>query len=246
MLSRLRLAVELDCDARVLRRGAAPESYGSLLIDVAQHASVLRLSALALADDSSHLRQRLLAMKPTRPSFAGARGAVAAAFALTGIVIACQAPLPTPAETDVDATPIVPTVLRPELVDTSVTWTADSLRVPVSKLNRTPASAGVVVNDSARVLVAVLRPDTGGAGETAEPPQVITPRNEPLIFIDGVRATARQMNALDKSQIEAVEVVKGRAARLQYADPQAAFGVIIITTKRLQKDGAPVTRPPLQ
>ncbi|MGZ6640165.1 MAG: M56 family metallopeptidase, partial [Solirubrobacteraceae bacterium] len=37
MLSRLRLAVELDCDARVLRAGAAPLSYGALLIDVAEN-----------------------------------------------------------------------------------------------------------------------------------------------------------------------------------------------------------------
>ena len=36
MFSRLRLAVELDCDARVLRAGAAPRSYGALLIDVAE------------------------------------------------------------------------------------------------------------------------------------------------------------------------------------------------------------------
>src|SRR4029077_189986 len=32
MLSRLRLAVELDCDARILRGGATPRSYGTLLI----------------------------------------------------------------------------------------------------------------------------------------------------------------------------------------------------------------------
>ena len=100
MLSRLRLAVELDCDARVLRRGAIPRSYGSLLIDVAQHASPFRLSALALADDSSHLHQRILAMKPTVPRFARLRGALAATFALAGVLVACQATLPTDAEVE--------------------------------------------------------------------------------------------------------------------------------------------------
>ncbi len=44
MLSRLRLAVELDCDARLLRRGAAARSYGALLIDVAERAAPLRLA----------------------------------------------------------------------------------------------------------------------------------------------------------------------------------------------------------
>ncbi len=97
MLSRLRLAVELDCDARVLLRGAAPRSYGSLLIDVAQHASALRMSALALADDRSHLYQRILAMKPSVPRFARLRGGLAAAFAVAGVLVACQATLPTDA-----------------------------------------------------------------------------------------------------------------------------------------------------
>jgi bla regulator protein BlaR1 len=93
MLSRLRLAVELDCDARVLRRGVAPWSYGSLLIDLAQHASPFHLSAVALTDDSSHLHQRIRAMKRDIPRFARLRGGLAAGFALSGVLLASQATL---------------------------------------------------------------------------------------------------------------------------------------------------------
>jgi bla regulator protein blaR1 len=100
MLSRLRLAVELDCDARVLRRGVAPRSYGTLLIDVAQRASTMRLSALALADDSSHLHQRILAMKPVAPRLPFVRASVAGAFTLATILAACTTELPTAAEID--------------------------------------------------------------------------------------------------------------------------------------------------
>src|SRR5262249_56789106 len=43
MLSRVRLAVELDCDARVLRGGVAAMAYGTLLIDLAEQALPLTL-----------------------------------------------------------------------------------------------------------------------------------------------------------------------------------------------------------
>lgn len=100
MLSRLRLTVELDCDARVLRGGAAPHSYGSLLIDLAGRCRGLPIGALALADESTHLEQRLLAMKPTTVTFASLRGASFAALALVALVAACEARLPTAPEVE--------------------------------------------------------------------------------------------------------------------------------------------------
>jgi hypothetical protein len=98
MLSRLRLAVELDCDARVLRRGVAAHSYGSLLIDLAGRCTSLPVGAPALADESSHLEQRLIAMKPTVVRFAFLRSATFAAVALLGLVVACESRLPTTSE----------------------------------------------------------------------------------------------------------------------------------------------------
>lgn len=107
MFARLRLAVELDCDARVLRGGSTPGMYGALLIDVAERASVIRLSAIALADDSSHLHQRILAMKSERARFALARGGVAAALGLIAVLAACAAEMPTAADIQqMDATSV--------------------------------------------------------------------------------------------------------------------------------------------
>lgn len=100
MLSRLRLAVELDCDARVLRQGVAARSYGTLLIDLAGRCSGLRIGAPALADESSHLRQRLIAMTQRTSRFPFARAAAAAAFAAVALVAACEAKLPTQTEVD--------------------------------------------------------------------------------------------------------------------------------------------------
>jgi len=98
MLSRLRLAVELDCDARVLRGGVAPKAYGDLLIDLAERAAPLRLATTALADDSSHLAQRIMAMKPPMHRFAFVRAAAVGALGIASLVAACSTALPTDAD----------------------------------------------------------------------------------------------------------------------------------------------------
>jgi hypothetical protein len=97
-LARLRLAIELDCDARVLNHGVQPRHYGALLIDIASQCASHRVGALALADKPSHLERRLLAMKQTRPRFMFARTGMLGAFAAISIVMACEARLPTSAE----------------------------------------------------------------------------------------------------------------------------------------------------
>lgn len=100
MLSRLRLAVELDCDQRVLRGGVAAQSYGTLLIDLAGRCSGLRIGAPALADESTHLQQRLLAMTSRNSRLSITRSAFAAAFATVALLAACEARLPTATEVD--------------------------------------------------------------------------------------------------------------------------------------------------
>ena len=100
MLSRLRLSIELDCDARVLRQGAPPRSYGTLLIELAGRCTGLRVAAPALADSASHLERRLVAMKPQRHRFVRARSGVLAVFAGLAVVVACETQLPTSAEVD--------------------------------------------------------------------------------------------------------------------------------------------------
>ncbi len=97
-LARLRLAIELDCDTRVLRRGVARRSYGALLIDIAGQCAGHRVGALALADRPSHLERRLLAMKNAQPRFTIARTGALAAVAMLAVAMACEARLPTSAE----------------------------------------------------------------------------------------------------------------------------------------------------
>ena len=97
-LTRLRLAIELDCDARVLRRGVPARSYGEMLIDLAGQCSGFRVGATALADKTSHLERRLLAMKPITKRFALVRGGALCAAAVLSLAAACEARVPTSAE----------------------------------------------------------------------------------------------------------------------------------------------------
>ena len=95
LINRLRLAIELDCDARVLSAGESPTSYGALLIDVAAHHGGIRMGALALADGPSHLERRILAMNAPRKRHALAYGALLSGFGALLVLAACEAKVPT-------------------------------------------------------------------------------------------------------------------------------------------------------
>lgn len=100
LLRRARLAVELDCDARVLGRGARVHSYGSLLLDIAGRGRARPFSAPAIADSRTHLERRIIAMSEITRTPRHARSAAAGAAALLLGVAACTADMPTAAEID--------------------------------------------------------------------------------------------------------------------------------------------------
>jgi beta-lactamase regulating signal transducer with metallopeptidase domain len=96
---RLRAAVELDCDRRVLRRGAEPISYGRLLLSIGSRTGPERALALpvpALRETMGSILERRLRMityERKRGWQGRASLAVAAAGAL--MVLACETPTPT-------------------------------------------------------------------------------------------------------------------------------------------------------
>ncbi|HEX6135180.1 MAG TPA: M56 family metallopeptidase [Longimicrobiales bacterium] len=97
MLRRTRLAVEVDCDARVLRRGAAARCYGSLLLEIAGRTRARALGAPALADSRTDLERRLIAMTEVHRAPHPARALAAAGAALMLGLAACAQELPTAA-----------------------------------------------------------------------------------------------------------------------------------------------------
>ena len=95
-MRRLRLAVEMDCDQRLLRRGVDPHKYASVLLAVGARVSATPFAwATALGDSPSSLEKRVVAMiSPFRPRHP--RLVIAALnvgiFAIA--LIACAAPVP--------------------------------------------------------------------------------------------------------------------------------------------------------
>jgi len=87
-LHRLRLAIELDCDRRVLaREQGARGTYGMLLVDVAERMARGAPLATALAHPRSMLERRIRMMIPTRRRPWSAAGWALGAAAL--LAIAC-------------------------------------------------------------------------------------------------------------------------------------------------------------
>jgi TonB-dependent SusC/RagA subfamily outer membrane receptor len=241
--SRLRLAVELDCDARVLRTHRDTRRYAELLLCAARRPALVpeRLSAaVALAPRPSTLERRIAAMTENRsrsPLVALAAASAAGVLALA----ACEAPratAPVP-EQEVPVAEIVADMQRTE---------ADSQRVVMRVPGRAAAAdtmvlvrRGVMLSDSLvlqrrgeiRDSVAVLR----GRGElSADRPAVA------LHSADGV--LVRSLDDLDglgisPERIESVEIIKGTAATRLYG-PEANGGVVSI----LLRDGSQLSEQP--
>jgi TonB family protein len=90
-LARLRLAIEVDCDARVLRRSGDMKSYGALLLEVGQRRARL---AVGLAESKSMLERRLRMMTRTTTGRRTVRALGLAALSGLVLAVACQTPAP--------------------------------------------------------------------------------------------------------------------------------------------------------
>lgn len=102
---RLRLAVEMDCDRRVLRGGGDVRAYGALLIEVGRRTARAPLAAAAFSEPATHLERRIRMMLARPPRWRVLRAATLALAGTLVVAIACDmnppmAPVP---EGEVDA-----------------------------------------------------------------------------------------------------------------------------------------------
>jgi TonB family protein len=87
---RLRLAVEMDCDARVLRAHPSTERYGLLMLTIAQRRSIAPpIFAPMLSEPSSQLERRILAMQPSTRRLARLTIAGGTVVAASALLFAC-------------------------------------------------------------------------------------------------------------------------------------------------------------
>jgi beta-lactamase regulating signal transducer with metallopeptidase domain len=113
-LGRLRLAVELDCDARVLRDANA-RSYGDLLLEVARPRRGLRLiGATAFAERATQLERRIRVMARHRATAMRGARVTALSIGVAAISVAWVAPHPS-APARVPPLPVSPRMEVPEI-----------------------------------------------------------------------------------------------------------------------------------
>ena len=262
MLARLRLAIELDCDARVLRRGVPARTYGTLLVDLADRCTGFRMGATALADEGSHLERRLLAMKTTATKRSLLRAGMLGTAAALALLAACEAKVPTGPEIDaMDVAGASKAVtgtrmLAKSQMDSSIFY-VDGREVDAKTANSlTPNQiASIDINKTgARAIIRIVTNGEapGARGDGLEAPRItvqdipdttgramkvaITKSRDgfdsPLVLIDGVKADNTKLQALDPKRIESIEVLKGTAAQKLSSDPAAANGIIMVTMKK--------------
>jgi len=115
-LARIRLAIEIDCDARVVGKGASLKNYAQLLVNQARARlgapTHLWLGATSLLEPASHLERRLRAMvtpdnkdSAKQPYMRALRSASYIALVSTLAIAACESHVPTAADiSGLDAT----------------------------------------------------------------------------------------------------------------------------------------------
>lgn len=93
-LRRLRFAIEVDCDARVLRRGAEAIVYGEVLLSIGQRRSLSPIGAITLTEPASQLLRRIRIMTAHMPKRSAWYIGTAAGLSLACIAIAADLQAP--------------------------------------------------------------------------------------------------------------------------------------------------------
>ncbi len=101
-LGRLRGAVEVDCDARVLRSGVSGPEYGALLLRMGERIGGMGLAVAALTEPKSLLEGRIRMITEEKPKGRFARAAVALGLTATVLAVACEAPTPSAVQRELD------------------------------------------------------------------------------------------------------------------------------------------------
>ena len=175
--------------------------------------------------------------------------------ALVSLLAACEAKMPTAAEINgMDATAVEKSVHALGIIksDSSVRWVVDDVQTTAAVARAIPADSIVTVSvngpdlsGSPHVYVVTKRGQqlalerSGGTGlvrrrDTGRDPVVALSskpeQEQPTILIDGVKATASAVKALDRSRIANIDILKGAAAIREYGD-DAKNGMIVIKMK---------------
>lgn len=174
-LRRLRFAMEVDCDRRVLRAGQSRASYSAVLLNVATRLAPLRAAAAGLSESGSSLEKRIRIMHaPLR-----ARWRLLAAFLSSSCVavlaaaanVASPPVSPLAAATSLDGLPLLPTPVAAQTADEAILASAVAYFYPQLLTTRQDGRPYVwaVVNERGEVsqIEMTLRPSWESDAEFA-------------------------------------------------------------------------------
>ena len=188
MASRMKLAVELDCDRRVLQRGASARDYGTLLIDLTDHRAGFGAALPAFSCSPSHLERRLVAMTPKRLKYPLVRSLTAGAFASLALLAACEAKLPTSEEVDaMTAKSATAAAAQVTMLDTAnVRYFIDDVPATKAQAEKLSAEQIATVNVSQKgtqsggeVRIVTVLHAAGYAKDSANPTRIMLRRADP-------------------------------------------------------------------
>ena len=112
---RLRRAVELDCDVRVLKRGVSPAAYGALLLQMGTRIGSRVAFAATLTEPPTLLEKRIQMITRSETQGRVRKTIAALASAALVIVMACETPAPTQLVDDPQANQLeAPAEITPE------------------------------------------------------------------------------------------------------------------------------------
>ena len=113
-LHRLRYAIEVDCDARVLESGLDTRLYGEMLIDVSQRPSAYIGAVAAMSESRSFLEDRITIMVRDPASWGSIATLAFGSVALALVAVAAQVTPPNLGSSDAEERSVV---LTPEVLD---------------------------------------------------------------------------------------------------------------------------------
>ena len=108
MCRRLRAAVELDCDQRVLASGIGVADYGDVLLDAGSRCHGWWGFSPAMGQPRSLLERRLKTMSETRKKLSGGYATLLVAVAVGALVVACDTPVPKGVEPEAELIVVPP------------------------------------------------------------------------------------------------------------------------------------------
>jgi bla regulator protein blaR1 len=108
-LHRLRYAIEVDCDARVLESGLDTRQYGEMLIDVSQRPSVYIGAVAAMSESRSFLEDRIALMVRDPAKWGSLATVVFGSLALALVAVAAQVTPPNVGSSDSDQRRVIMT-----------------------------------------------------------------------------------------------------------------------------------------